>query len=245
MESPTPRSGACYAVRMTIPNVAASFWTAILLMAEALFVVQHPTDKNHYHLAIVNTSFTQDTLRKKLRAYVIEHFNTYNKAIFDEGERLGLGRTAPEHMLVKLPEGQGLLSCKKWDTAPKYLVYMLKGQYQPCFNENHEGMWLHPDYITGLLGAWVSRNPQETSYKLWQVSKYFPPAPTQAIMNNCGEVVVPAVKTPFDTIINLARSFAMEAEETEYVNPKVRFITKDLVSNYCLRHNIKMSNIFI
>lgn len=244
MESPTPRHGACYAVRVTIPMVPRSFWSAILLMCEALFVVQHPTDKNHYHLAIVNTSFTQDTLRKKLRAYTTQYFAESNQAVFDENRRQGLiGASALE--LVELPEGQGLLSCKKWDTAPKYLVYMLKGQYSPCFNENREGMWLHPDYITALLGAWVSRNPQETSYRLWQVSKYFPEPPTQAIMNNVGEVIIPAVKASFDTIINLARTFAMETEETEYVNPKVRFITKDLVSNYCLRHNIKMANIYI
>jgi len=167
MESPTPRHGASYAARITIPPVPLSFWASILLMCEALFVVQHPTDKNHYHLAIVNTSFTQDTLRKKLKAYTVKYFADYNTRVFDEGERLGLGRTAPDHLLVALPEGQGLMSVKKWDTSPTYLVYMLKGQYDPCFNENREGMWLHPDFVAQLRSSWVSRNPQESMYKLW------------------------------------------------------------------------------
>jgi len=245
MERPTPRTGVSYAARMTIPLVPIGFWSAILAMCEALFVVQHPdTANNHYHLAIVNTSFTQDTLRKKLRAYVIKYFADYNEAVFARNRSEGIsGASSLE--LVELPEGQGLMSVKKWDTSPTLLVYMLKGKYSPCFNENREGMWLDPDYLAMLGSSWVSRNPQESAYRLWQVSRYFPEPPTQAIFDNYGEVIVPASKTPFDTIINLARSFAMETEQTEYVNPKVRFITKDLVSNYCLRHNIKMAAIFI
>lgn len=245
MEHPTPRSGACYAVRMTIPNVTRAFWTSILLMCEALFVVQHhDTDNNHFHLAIVNTSFTQDTLRKKLKHYVIHHFDVQNHDVFVKNRAEGIsGASALE--LVELPQGQGLMSVKKWDTSPTLLVYMLKGKYGPCFNENREGMWLHPDYLASLGSSWVCRNPQESAYKLWQASQLFPPAPTQAIMDNYGEVIVPASKTSFDTIINMARSFAMETEQTDYVNAKVRFITKDLVSNYCLRNNIKMGPIYI
>ena len=245
MERPTPRHGASYAIRMTIPNVPIGFWSAILLMCEALFVVQHPdTANNYYHLALVNSSFTQDALRKKLRAYVIKYFADYNEAVFAKNRAEGIsGASALE--LVELPEGQGLMSVKKWDTSPTLLVYMLKGKYYPCFNENREGMWLDPAFIATLESCWVARNPQESSYKLWQVLEYFPPAPTQAIFNDVGEVIVAATKSPFDTIINLARSFAMKAEETEYVNPKVRFITKDLVANYCLRNNIKMGPMYI
>lgn len=244
MESPTPRNPGCYAVRMTIPSVTDAFWSGILVMCEALFVVRHPTDNNHYHLAIVNASFTQDTLRKKLKDYINKYFYDYRLHLLNDGYKT-MNIVDTVEAIDKLPTGQGLMTVKKWDTSPTYLTYMLKGQYEPAFNENREGTWLHPDYVALLRRQWVSRNPQQNSYMAWQASHFFPAAPTTAILNEVGEVIVPSTKTPFDTIIALARTFVMETEQTEYVNAKVRFIHKDLVSNYCLRHNIKMGPIYI
>ena len=251
MENPTPLARNSFAWRFTVPFLMGeNFWNAVMEMCGAILAVRHVAvgTRPHYHVAIANATLTQDTLRKKLREMVL---NEYTKEIAIQRAKNVYNDDPSWEGLRDIPEGQSLMSLKKWDTSPTLLIYMLKGSLPESANKSSAiatwhtmgswgyAAWLDQAYLKYIRDTWVSKNPQENWYRGWMVSEHFP-KPT--VMNENGEVIY---KNTFDTIIKHARTYVQVTEGTDYVNAKQRYVIKDLISNYCQRHGIKMAPVYI
>lgn len=226
--------GETFAIRLSysftrIPQV---FWVALAAITGGVFAAAHEEfDENkHVHLAIWNCTYDHDRLRKKLIAMVKE---------FIENEP---------------PTGNALMSVKKWDGHEKYLIYMLKG-------DRHEVVWnqrmaprieriddtlfpqLSSSYIEYLRKQWEEGNDQKRAYNEWKNSPHYP-QPIIYTHEQHMAATTPLPTIPFDTIRQKALEFSL-SRYGGFVNAKVRYEVKDLISNYCLFNGIKMCPIYI
>jgi len=249
MERPTPRARHSFAWRFTVPFLMDDgFWNAVSLLCGAFLAVRHVAvgTRPHYHVAIANGIHTQDTMRKHLKKLVLDQ---YSQHIAIQQARDIYADDPSWDGLRDIPEGQSLMSLKKWDTSSTLLVYMLKGSLPESANHSNEqgGGWLDQAYLNMLRETWVSKNPQENWYRGWMVSEQFPKPRIYTDEERMDAVMtgrkLPTI--PFDTIINHARAYVQVTEGTDYVNSKQRYVIKDLISNYCQRHNIKMCPVYI
>jgi len=199
----------------------------ILSVSESAFVVCHnyghvgDTSRQHIHLAIKGCNISIDTFRRKIKCqYNVRH---------------------------EMPIETTDLSCKKWDGGDKYLIYMIKGQpisiHPILHNKTKSGnQWLSDEYIELLRNAWREGVcPQAENFKMWMVHPTFPKKPVVS-WEQVGEDNAP--KLAFEDIVKSATKFTCSILG-EWITAKHRFAIKDLVSNYCLRHGIKMSTIYI
>jgi len=229
-----------FAVRLSysFSMIPEAFWLALNRFCVGVFATAHDDieDNKHVHIALWRCEFSHDRLRKHLTKMVAEYIET-------------------DH-----PTGNALMSVKKWDVHEKYLIYMLKGdRHEVCHNSMLDPMFRHStleelkpllsaSYIEYLRKQWEEGNDQKRAYHEWKASPYWPAPP-----------MVPARDTPeyqdwlkltthqtisFDTI----REKAIEFSLTRYggfLNAKVKYEVKDLVSNYCWFNKIKMGPLYI
>lgn len=194
---------------------------------EAMFIVCHnylaygSGVRQHVHMAIKGYQYTQDSFRRKFKKY-------YNRL--------------HEEPLVSTD-----LSVKSWDGGDRYLIYMIKGQEEsvhPILHNYIKDDWLNPwlseERIQKLRESWREGVcPQAENYKMWMAHDTFPKKP---VFNEYGETDVP--KLSFDDVVKKATRFVCSING-EWITAKHRFAIKDLVSNYCMRHGIKMSPVYI
>lgn len=133
-------------------------------------------------------------------------------------------------------EGNSLLSVKKWDLSDRYLVYIIKGENP--FIINTEG---YPeDYISAeewicLKNLWVSQSVQENDYSAFKASEFYP---------NTFYTLSPESTLECVDVKKCAVKYALQVHGG-YINAKVRYLAKDLISNYCLFNEIKMAPVYI
>jgi len=222
-----PRHSECYALRITFGNeeIPAHFWVGLTKLAEAVLAVEHDdTDKAHIHMAICNSRYTHDRLRKAIVKLVTE-------TITDTPAK-----------------GNALMSLKKWDGADTYLVYMFKGnRYNTVHNfTEYEQTWLAPSRIQELREGWIEKmSKAAASWNDFKKSEFYPTLPTRTPEEWIASTDVAPPKIEFDTVRKNAILFAMAHLQVTVIDSKVRFIAKDLISNFCLFNNIKMLPLYI
>ena len=235
MEPPavTPRLlGKCYSVRVTLSllTLPAGFVHALLSKCHAVIACEHAEEgkRTHMHLAIVNSELTHDPLRKFINNLLKDVTNL---------------------------EGNSLLSVKKWDLRDRYLVYIIKGSNP--FLINTEGN-PEEDYIAAtewlrLKNLWVSQTAQENDYSAWKASPFFPKPKYGVITRSDLNDNLPIsqwkpsgeqLKMEFVDVRKAALDYALDIYGG-YVTPKVRYLAKDLISNYCIFNDIKMAPVYI
>jgi len=218
-----PRHNACFAIRLTSDEMPNIFWENLNTLCEGLASVMHdePGKRKHYHVALWNANVNHDNLRKKIKAYWLE----------------ALGYAA---------EGNEHISVKKWDGADTYLVYMIKGK-NPLL-ENYRvatmaGIVITPDHYEELKTQWRSRNAQENDYSAFKNSPYFP-QPIRYTQDQVDRATAPLEAYPFDTVKKAAIDYALNVHGG-FVNAKVRYMAKDLISNFCLFNHVPMRPFYI
>jgi len=223
--SPTAHPQRSYAIRLSYAwtDIPEMFWQAITRLTEGVFAAAHDDieDNKHVHLAAWNVSMTHDAFRKKIK-HMVELF-------IDENP----------------PEGNALMSVKKWDGKEKYLIYMLKGDRHEVA---HNSIPLESSYIEYLRKQWSDgESDQKKAYNEWKASPHWP-APimrtVQEMLEDKSKNLSLSTTPPFDTIKEKALEFSL-ARYGGFVNAKVRYEVKDLISNYCLFNKIKMSPVYI
>jgi len=194
-------------------------------LAEAVLAVEHDdTDRAHIHMAIVNSRYTHDRLRKALVQLV-------------------------KDTITDTPaKGNALMSLKKWDGADTYLVYMFKGnRYNTVHNFTHEEHnWLPPSRIQELRDSWKENmSKAAASWNEFKKSVFYPTLPTRTHEEWLASTDLTPPKIEFDTIRKKSIEFAMAHLKVTVIDSKVRFIAKDLISNFCLFNNVKMLPLYI
>lgn len=219
-----PRHNACFAIRLTTDEMPNIFWENLNTLCEGIASVMHeePGKRKHYHVALWNATVNHDNLRKKIKIYW--------------QEALGFAAEGNEH-----------ISVKKWDGADTYLVYMIKGKNPLLANysnsEERDGFAITPEHYEELKNQWRSRNSQENDYSAFKNSQYFP-QPVVYTARQQFEATGPLEPYPFDTVKKAAIAYAVNLHGG-FVNAKVRYIAKDLISNFCLFNNVAMRPFFI
>lgn len=218
---PPARVDHCFAVRISVSEEQLTdVFEEVSKMCEGLMVVAHNAsdnvERNHVHMAIYNSKITHDPFRRALLKILKECLNTEDK-------------------------GNALMSVKKFDGSLKYLVYMLKGQrHAVCYNNV-----INEEYIAWLRMQWVSQSEQESLYQLYKRSPQFytkPKVPLELL----GEIGYKSLKDTeiFDQLRESVLAFVLP-RNGGYVNAKVRYETKDIISNYCLFNKVKMLPLYI
>jgi len=232
----TPRLlGKCYSVRVTLSlfTLPAQFVQSLLSKCHAVVACEHAEEgkRTHLHFAIVNSVLTHDPLRKFIVSLLKDVTNL---------------------------EGNSLLSVKKWDLRDRYLVYCIKGENPFIINTDGTP---DVDYIPNeewlrLKGLWVSQTVQENDYSAWKASRFFPKS-TIAHVYKGGITAVPLQykiseyqptvelqQIQFADVRKAALDYALDVYGG-FVTAKVRYLAKDLISNYCMFNNIKMAPVYI
>lgn len=193
----------------------------------AMFIVAHnylaygPGVRQHVHMAVSGCIYTQDAFRRKIKKY------------YNETHEVPLESTD--------------LSIKKWDGGDKYLIYMIKGEEENIHpilhNFRKDGtQWISDERVKALREAWREGVcPQAENYKMWMAHQSFPKQPVLT-WEQIGEANTP--KLEFHDIVKSATKFVCSING-EWITAKHRFAIKDLVSNYCIRHGIKMCVFYI
>lgn len=224
-----PRYSDCYAIRISYGNdrLPFQFWMGLQNLAEGVFATEHDdTERKHIHLALYNSRYTHDRLRKKL---------------------VELIKTTVED---NPPTGNALMSVKKWDGSDIYLVYMLKGLRYGIVS-NYLGMdrpqtFLRLDYIDELKRKWVENMSKAAGYyNEFKTSMFWVPPVAPWTREQHMESTTQPPKTDFETIRKAAILFSLAYLKVTAVDAKVRFIAKDIISNYCLFNDIAMRPIYI
>lgn len=226
---PSFSMGRWFALRLTLPaSVLSSFVLKLKTLCEAVVGVEHgdaDAARTHCHFGLVNSFFTHDVLRKKIVAIVREEF--------------------PAHGA----EGNALMSVKKWDGQEKYLVYMIKGKHALMYNLNFQSPMplISEEFYEILKRKWISKTTQQNDYEDWKRSILWP----QLIKLDAEQWInFTAVETNkfhqnnFETIVKAASDYACSFS-AGYMCPKAKYITKDLVSNYCRFNKHKMYSYYI
>ena len=238
-----PFQGRCYAIRITYPHtqIPGHFWLGVLDLCEAVFATAHnDTESPHVHIAIFNSKITHDALRKELVNLV--------KANIEDNP----------------PKGNALMSVKKWDTADRYLVYMLKGQrHMVCQNISHnfnDPDTMEPtdqfnkDQIEYLRSLWKEgESTASIEYKAWMDSVHRPiPVTLQRtvdeMLNDREDTtgwLTKTIQPPFDTIRDKAIEFSMIHLKVPALDSKVKHMAKNLISNYCWFMKVPMKPVHI
>lgn len=227
-----PRYEDCYAIRISYgaDSLPIPFWYELSQICEAVFITEHhDTERKHIHLAMYNSRYTHDRLRKKI-VQIIKDTVEQNP-----------------------PTGNALMSVKKWDGSDIYLVYMLKGtRYKVVYNATNEVVadrnfaFLTEDYIAELRAKWIENMSKAAGfYNDFKKSVFWVEPHESTIVIVDGEQLRKKSPIPFDTIRIRAIEFSMAYLKLTAVDAKVRYIAKDIVSNYCLFNGIKMQPLYI
>lgn len=224
---PLANPARSYAVRISYSHgdIPADFWNAVSALGFLFATAHEDTATPHVHLAVWNVTVSHDNFRKRLREFVFTHI-------------------AEDH-----PEGNALMSVKKWkDGSEKYLAYMLKGNRHPVVWNSIE---LNDFYIKYLRDLWVEgEQEQTTAYKAWSLCPNFPKKivySREQMYNEYGELqdLPPVPEITFDTIVKSAKKFVLDRQKKISVDSAVRFLAKDLISNYCHNNDFKMGPVYI
>jgi len=223
MELPIAHAARSFALRLTysFARIPTLFWNALIQASDGVFATAHNDNGNeHVHIAMWNVGISHDALRKKVVALVKEHID------------------------ADPPKGNALMSVKKWNGREKYLIYMLKGnRHDPCCNSN-----LSDAQVAYLRAQWVEGlQDQRRIYLEWKDSIWFPSVSEEA-MKAFIEDASPDAKCPtitFDTIRERALQFVLMHHRKTAIDARVRYDTKDLISNYCLYNKFKMQPVYI
>jgi len=224
-----PRWSDCYAVRISygVDRLIPEFWLSLQDFCYAVFATEHhDAERKHVHLAIYNSRLTHDRLRKKITQTIIEWVDP-----------------TP-------PTGNALMSVKKWNGDDTYLVYMLKGTRYKIVANNYAqeayGAFLCLDYIDELKAKWIENMSKAAGYyNEFKASVFWLPPQETIIFIHDGEPMRRTQPITLETVKQAAVQFSLAYLKVTAVDGKVRFIAKDIVSNYCLFNNIKMGPIYI
>lgn len=223
-----PRYSDCYAVRLSYAaeRLPMEFWYDLSRTCEAMFITEHhDTERKHLHMAIYNSFYTHDRLRKAIV-----------KAVKDNVEE-------------NPPTGNALMSVKKWDGSDIYLMYMLKGtRYKVVYNSENErnSPFLTISFIDELRAKWIENMSKAAGfYNEFKASVFWIQPQESITFIHEGEPMIRKQPIPFDTIKVKAIEFAMAYLKVTAIDAKVRYIAKDIISNYCLFNGIKMGPLYI
>jgi len=223
-----PRYEDCYAVRISYgaERLPIEFWFQLSETCEAMFITEHhDTERKHIHLAMYNSRYTHDRLRKKIVQIIKD--------------------TVEENP----PTGNALMSVKKWDGSDIYLVYMLKGtRYQIVYNSMNDRQrpFMTQGFIEELRAKWIENMSKAAGfYNDFKKSVFWVEPQESTIVIVDGEQLRKKSPIPFDTIKVRAIEFSMAYLKVTAIDAKVRYIAKDIISNYCLFNNIKMAPLYI
>jgi len=156
------------------------------------------------------------------------HFALFNSSIGHDPLRKYVNSLLKD---VTNLEGNSLLSLKKWDLSDKYLVYIIKGKNEFIINSCNFPI----EDWERLKSLWVSQSPQENDYSAFKASPFYP-VPLIMPTGVCS--------VPFEKIVKSAKDYSLKVYGG-FVNAKVRYLAKDLISNYCLFNDIKMCPVYI
>jgi len=224
-----PRYSDCYAIRISYgqDRLPLEFWYQMLQICHGIFATEHhDTERKHIHLAIYNSRYTHDRLRKKIIEIIKD--------------------TVEENP----PTGNALMSVKKWDGSDVYLVYMLKGTRYQIVANNYENENAHTfltiDYIDELKAKWLENMSKAAGfYNDFKASVFWVHPREQWTTQQHMESTTQPPKTDFETIRKAAILFSLAYLKVTAVDAKVRYIAKDIISNYCLFNDIAMRPIYI
>lgn len=219
----------CFAVRLTYPNnmIPLTFWRKLHEeLCEGVFATEHNTRNPHIHMACYNSLYTHDVFRKKLVGLVKE-------CIEDDP-----------------PKGNKLMSVKAWNLNRKYLVYMLKGRKYEVVENN---LGLTAEYIEHLRSLWHEDQSQAgVEYDLWEQSDLFPKV--IIVTRSVEEMyaarddslwITKSIDVSFDTIVEKAKEFGLRYHSVTKLDGTVKYMVKNLISNYCHFKKIKMRPYYI
>jgi len=219
-QPPAARVGHCFAVRISVgAKDLEQVFSDLSTMCDGLMVVEHTDEdasRNHVHMAIYNTKLTHDPYRRAVLKVIKER-------------------------VITDMTGNALMSVKKWDGNIQYLVYMLKGDRSKVVFNNV----LNDDYIKWLRGQWVSKSQQENLYQAYIKSTHYYKKPVSTF-DDYGNVQerAPKEQEMFDQLKDSIIAFVLK-RHGGYINAKVRYEVKDLLSNYCLFNRLKMFPVYI
>lgn len=228
-----------YAIRITcaFSLFISNFFQEVLRQtkAEAFAVVEHAEEgkRTHIHAALLNAEVSHKRIKQIIQAV----FSGIPK--FDSKE------------VSEDIKGAGNFSMKKWDEADKYLIYMIKGKYPFVFNMKRDDTeWISPERYEMLKSLWVSKNPQQSEYTNFANSRFYPrpvvvSLTEEEMLRSTTQHRLTQTEPPsFDTVKEKSIEYVLE-RYGGYMNAKNRFIVKDLISNFCIRHKIKILPYYI
>jgi len=215
-----PNFNRMLAIRLTIPRnlVLQEFWISFDTICEGIFVAFHDDQaEEHWHLALYNTFYDHDATRKKIIKLIKEFW--------------------PE-----APKGNALMCVKKYRGEGRYLVYMLKGhRYEVTanirFRADAFGNIIRNESL--IRASWRAEgSPTTDAYKSFKTSMWFPLIGIETrTLEDAGRDeksnwVERTTFPPFNTIKKNAITFALQYLKKDSIDGKVRFLVKDLISNF-------------
>lgn len=226
MEQPRLQVDKCFAFRITHTfERLTDIFDELLKHSEGLLVVEHKEEgkRTHIHAALMNATVSHKRLKQIIQT-------AYSKGT----------------IVLEEIKGAGNFSLKKWDTQYRYLVYMLKGKYTFLYNKlNTDKIWIQAEEEERLRLLWKSESIAENEYSEFKASKYWPfcdQAKTDSInawLNDADSAGLPKTTNHFDTVKGKVIEFIL-AKYGGFITAKNRFLIKDLISNVCLFHDIKI-----
>jgi len=225
-----PRFSDCYAIRISYgtDRLPMEFWIRMLETCHGIFGTEHhDTERKHIHLAVYNSYYTHDRLRKKIIQII--------KDTVEENPQTG----------------NALMSVKKWDGSDVYLVYMLKGTRYRIISNNYgedAHTFLSLDYIDELRAKWLENMSKAAGFYNDFKNSVFWIEPReqwthQQHMESTTTTGPPRID--FETIRKQAVLFSLAYLKVTAIDAKVRYIAKDIISNYCMFNDIAMRPIYI
>jgi len=228
-----------YAIRITcaFSLFIACFFYEVLRQtkAEAFAVVEHVEEgkRTHIHAALLNAEVSHKRIKQIIQAVFSGLPKFDSKGLSDD---------------IK---GAGNFSMKKWDEADKYLIYMIKGKYPLAFNRRRDDTeWISPERYEMLKSLWVSKNPQQSEYTNFANSRFYPRpvvvslTEDEMLRSTTHHTLTRTEPPSFDTVKEKSIEYVLE-RYGGYMNAKNRFIVKDLISNFCIRNQIKILPFYI
>lgn len=241
----TPRWSDCYAVRISYPynQIPGHFWEWLgHNLCEAVYATAHnDTDTPHVHIALYNARVARDNVRK----YII--------------------RAVKDCIEDNPPTGNALMSTKKWDGNDTYLMYLTKGNRHSVIANSWykrtitpDGMRIREFEIIGdraqqeLRDEWKEDESKASEqFSAWKKSDFYPHPKiitrthSEMLASTDGGWLTKTEPIPFDTIKWKAIEYAMEYCKVKRIDNAVRFVAKNLISNYHFEYRINIPPYYI
>lgn len=260
----TPRWNDCYCIRLSYSytQIPQMFWEWLgANLCEAVYATAHnDTETPHVHMALYNSRVSRDNVRK----YIIKAVAEFIETAHPTGNALMSTKKwkGEDTYLIYLTKGtrheviantwyesvmrpQPIVTHETYNNGENRIPMMFRREIVPRF-------LFTTIAIQAFRDQWKeNESTASVEYKAWKADPTFPKCITvtrtveEMTRDTQSGWLTKSEKPPFTQIRKSAIDFSLQYLKAPVIDAGVRFMAKNLVSNYCHYNDIIMLPLYI